>query len=224
MLTSPAPSDPARRPGLRARWLVAGTVVLATVVGFDLATVASAAPTRSAAPAAAVNGEVVGGDPTVRPGQRIELTVAGFAPDAAITVGLTGAAPATATADHADGRGELHARYTVPALTSGDYLLVISGPGAADPASPGIGASRQPRRHRSPPGPLPVHRRLLAIGRLGPAQRLLGVVALAASRVADGIGLGQRRAPTRSARPWPPRAPAAPRPREPGRPRPDPRR
>jgi hypothetical protein len=138
MPVSPTPSDCARRTGLRARWLVAGTLILTAVVGFDLATVASAAPSRPAAHSAPANGQIVGGDPTVRAGQLIELSLAGFAPDGPITVGLAGRS--TSTPYQADGQGELRATYTVPVLRPGRYLLAISGPGAAITRSPAVPA------------------------------------------------------------------------------------
>jgi hypothetical protein len=82
------------------------------------------------------NGETIGRHPTLHPGQHVQFSVAGFAPNASVQLGLAGELASAGTVQ-ADQRGVVQVVYAVPdAMAAGTYTLTVSGPGRVASTSP----------------------------------------------------------------------------------------
>lgn len=125
----------------RLAWPLAGGLAVALMITSSSAAAASAGHSVVKAHPRA-NGEQVGRNRSVRPGQRVQAVVAGFAANAVVEVSV--ACFATPIDVRADAAGVVMVSYTVPAsLPAGPHSLVVSGSPpvtAARPAPPGAEA------------------------------------------------------------------------------------
>jgi hypothetical protein len=124
---------------MRRRWAVTlSAVALISVASAVVPSPATSAPSRPTdverrqhrPVAPARNGETLGRHPSLAPGQRVVLTVAGFAAHASVDLRIA-CRPEIIAPSTADAGGRTAIVFTVPgSLPAGAYLFTISGPAA----------------------------------------------------------------------------------------------